>query len=287
MRCTNCDYPLWNLPARQCPECGDAFSPSDFEFKPGHVRFCCPDCRQTYYGTGLRGHLEPIEFDCVNCGRHLHMDGMVLLPAEGVKDIDTRLDPMPWLERKERGLAHAWFGTIGMAMTQPQRLVRAVPSSTATSSAWLFMIVSNLLYMSIGQLIPALVVSIVLIVELLPAPRPLTRLDPPGWVDAMAAQDDDGALYDPYTNPRHAMALQTIHGHPISGGLVSRYPASALARNDSYFEQFKGSSPDPLVRAGFEYILIQDYTIGGAKLLWEEGDQKLYHMVPAQGAGER
>ena len=84
MRCRTCDYPLWNLKTRQCPECGSQFSPVEYDFRPNTVRFCCPHCEQAYYGTDSRGHLEPRSFACVTCGEHLSMREMVLLPAEGL-----------------------------------------------------------------------------------------------------------------------------------------------------------------------------------------------------------
>ena len=31
MRCKTCDYPLWNLTTRVCPECGTPFLPSQFD----------------------------------------------------------------------------------------------------------------------------------------------------------------------------------------------------------------------------------------------------------------
>ena len=71
MRCPTCDYSLWNLTAKACPECGGTFSTRDFEFVPNTVRFGCPHCNQSYYGTGPRGYLEPDVFDCVSCGRRV------------------------------------------------------------------------------------------------------------------------------------------------------------------------------------------------------------------------
>lgn len=127
----------------------------------------------------------------------------------------------------------------------------------------------------------ALLVGLLLAVELAPGPGSITEISPPGWVEVLAERDDRHPLYDPYSPPRWAMAWQTRHGHPISGGQIARTPANALALNDRRFEQFLGSTPDPLVEAGFGYILIQDYAIGGAELLWEEEDVRLYRMVPA------
>ena len=59
MHCRNCEYALWNLTTRECPECGTAFRPSEYEFVPQSVRFCCPHCDHPYYGTGEKGHIEP------------------------------------------------------------------------------------------------------------------------------------------------------------------------------------------------------------------------------------
>ncbi len=112
MRCLQCDYTLWNLTARNCPECGASFAPSDYDFVVNSVRFCCPHCDQSYYGTGEKGHLHPNEFDCVGCGQHVHMDEMVLRPAEGLEEEQTQVDRMPWLERREHGPIRSWFSMI-------------------------------------------------------------------------------------------------------------------------------------------------------------------------------
>ena len=109
MRCKDCDYPLWNLTSRQCPECGVSFRPSEFEFVPNSVRFCCPRCDHPYYGTGEKGHVEPASFACLKCAHPVHIDEMVLRPGLGVDDESTRLKRMPWLERKELGRIKAWF----------------------------------------------------------------------------------------------------------------------------------------------------------------------------------
>lgn len=149
MNCKNCNYPLWQLKARVCPECGTPFKPSDFEFVLNSVRFCCPDCGQEYYGTGADGHLDPIEFDCVNCKRHLHMDQMVLRPAEGVDERQTSPSPMPWLERKRIGFFKGWMRTIGRALVMPGRLIESVPEDSSLGSAWVFAVLTYLATMMV------------------------------------------------------------------------------------------------------------------------------------------
>ncbi len=150
MRCPGCEYPLWNLTARLCPECGRPFAPSDFDFITNSVRFCCPHCNQDYYGTGPRGHLEPIEFDCAKCRNHIHMDQMVLLPTEGVKEEQTEVDFVPWLNRPKVGFLRGLFATITRAMFEPSRLARATPQGSGVGPAYVFSLIANLGFVIFG-----------------------------------------------------------------------------------------------------------------------------------------
>jgi hypothetical protein len=160
MRCKTCDYPLWNLPARKCPECGTSFAPSDFHFRPNAVQFCCPHCDQPYYGTGEHGHLVPSEFNCVTCGQRIAMDQCVLRPAEGVKEEQAQIDIMPWLERSRRGWFRGWWKTVGMAMVAPPKLMRAVPVDSGVGEAWMFAFITHVLTLAAGGALPAAIVSL-------------------------------------------------------------------------------------------------------------------------------
>ncbi len=150
MRCKNCDYRLWNLTSRRCPECGVAFKPGDFELVPNSVRFCCPHCNQDYYGTGEKGHLVPTAFDCVRCGAAIHMDEMVLLPTEGVDEEQTGVEHLPWLQRKERGFVRAWFSMLLRGMGGPGRMMRTVPVTSSVGQAWWFAIFTAMVIALIG-----------------------------------------------------------------------------------------------------------------------------------------
>ena len=138
MHCKTCGYSLWNLDARVCPECAAPFLPGDFEFVPGTVQFCCPHCRHTRQGTDDRGHLSPRSFTCEQCNAAIDMDAMVLLPVEGLEDADTEPGVMPWLERGHRGVIKGFFGTIGLAMVRPARLMRGVPKNASVGEAMVF-----------------------------------------------------------------------------------------------------------------------------------------------------
>ncbi|MFG0285397.1 MAG: YIP1 family protein [Phycisphaerales bacterium JB039] len=142
MRCKTCDYALWNLRDRTCPECGRNFSPSEYEFVPGSVRYLCPHCGQQYYGTDQSGHLVPRAFDCVKCGVHIHMDHMVLLPAEGYSDAQTMQATNPWLTPGV-SLPRRWLSTVKMAMFQPGQLIEGTPPESSRRAAWGFALLTQ------------------------------------------------------------------------------------------------------------------------------------------------
>ncbi len=141
MRCKHCDYRLWNLRSRNCPECGKPFRVSDYEFAINSVQFCCPHCGQDYYGTGERGHLRPFEFDCVRCKQRVNMDEMVLLPTAGFEESQTQTERMPWLDDARRPLSR-WLGTLQMALTRPADLLRLTPVESSSGAAWRFFLVT-------------------------------------------------------------------------------------------------------------------------------------------------
>jgi len=155
MRCRTCDYSLWNLPSRTCPECGSPFLPSDFEFVPNSVRFCCPHCGQDYYGTGLKGHLVPDAFACVRCGAPVRMDEMILSPTAGVDEGRTRAQLMPWLDRSNRGFIKGWFGTVGMVLAKPGILAATLPDGPVVGPALGFAFVTLTLYGLVSVALPA------------------------------------------------------------------------------------------------------------------------------------
>ncbi len=152
MRCQTCDYRLWNLTSRICPECGSPFRPSDFEFAINSVKYLCPHCGQQYYGTDGKGHLDPMSFDCVNCGQHIHMDDMTLLPADHVSEDQTAPDRCPWLDRGKLGFFKAMLAMIGRGMVSPVRLIRSVPMTSPLVSAWGFLALMLGLTLVIGSL---------------------------------------------------------------------------------------------------------------------------------------
>ncbi len=125
MFCKTCQYPLWNLKERTCPECGTGFAPSQFRFRANSIQFLCPHCGQQYYGTSERGHLVPPAFSCVKCERDIEMDQMALVPVAGLDERRTRARGNPWTERAGRPTIRDWFQTTLMSMGAPAPLILA------------------------------------------------------------------------------------------------------------------------------------------------------------------
>ena len=155
MRCKACNYSLWNLKARTCPECGVPFKPSDYRFVPNSVRFCCPHCGQGYFGTDANGHLFPNAFTCVSCAKLVAMDEMIVQPADGVNEDQTQIHRLPWLDDppKPLGVFSRWFKTVGMAAFRPMSLGEALTTSRPTQSSLLFMLMTSLVVAFGGSLI--------------------------------------------------------------------------------------------------------------------------------------
>ncbi len=125
MFCKTCQYPLWNLKERTCPECGTGFAPSHFRFTPNSIQFLCPHCSQQYYGTSQTGHLLPPKFECVKCAHHIEMDQMVLIPAAGIDERRTQARINPWTDRLTRPKFRDWLKTTLMSMGAPAALILA------------------------------------------------------------------------------------------------------------------------------------------------------------------
>ena len=150
MRCPTCQYALWNIESRTCPECGSRFAPSQFRFQPDTVKFCCPHCRQAYFGTDPDGLLSPRGFTCIGCQQAVTLDEMILAPAEGVDEDDTRGPTVRWLEAEVIGTVPAFFGTVFDALFRPGRLGQALPVGARLRPALWFAAATVLIYGTLG-----------------------------------------------------------------------------------------------------------------------------------------
>lgn len=163
MFCKVCNYALWNLKERTCPECGTGFAPSQFRFKPNAVRFLCPHCSQQYYGTSSTGHLVPREFDCVNCNQPIAMDQMVLVPAAGVDERHTRARVNPWTDRAGRPKLRDWFTTVGLSLFLPGSLMLSTDLSTSRARTLSFAVLTAAIASATSIIMPFMVTAPVLV----------------------------------------------------------------------------------------------------------------------------
>jgi hypothetical protein len=161
MRCRSCDYALWNLPAGRCPECGDPFKPSDFDFIVGQVRFLCPHCRQAYYGDDKRGQLRPRAFNCVRCGQAVHIDDTLLLPAEGVGEYESQTSQLAWEQRREIGSLPALVSTLRDVILRPRSFGRRINNYARSESAVVFSLLMIMLSSTLGAIVQFAAFSIV------------------------------------------------------------------------------------------------------------------------------
>jgi len=162
MNCRTCEYPLWNLKSRACPECNAPFAPSQFTFRRHSIAFCCPHCDQPYFGTGEGGHLDPRAFTCTKCGQPLHEDEMVLRPGPGVAEERTRYRPVPWLDPGIRSFLVRLVQTSFWALFLPGRLGQRLPVPErplaafgfAASAVLVMLIPALLLVAVVGAFLP-------------------------------------------------------------------------------------------------------------------------------------
>ena len=159
MRCRTCEYSLWTVTSRTCPECGSSFRPSDFAFPPNSVRFECPHCRTGYVGTSQEGHLVPRAFTCAGCQTPIDMDEMVLVPLPGMAEVSESLLTNEWADRQPGATTVRWFKACRSLLFRPTRFASTLRSSDSTTQAWLFAFIGWLLAVVVGGAISTAVVG--------------------------------------------------------------------------------------------------------------------------------
>lgn len=163
MFCKVCNYALWNLKERTCPECGTGFAPSQFRFKPNAIRFLCPHCSQQYFGTSRTGHLVPDTFSCVSCHQPITMDQMVLVPAAGVDERHTRARVNPWTDRVGRPKLRDWLKTVALSLFVPGSLMLSTDLSTSRARTLSFAVLTAAIASATSIIMPFMVTAPVLV----------------------------------------------------------------------------------------------------------------------------
>ncbi|MBI1191400.1 MAG: hypothetical protein GC200_12060 [Tepidisphaera sp.] len=137
MKCLSCQYPLWGIAARICPECGTHFAPSGFRFPPWAVKFCCPHCDLAYYGTDADGLLKPREFECVGCSKPITLDKMIVRPRREGFSVKMPLNVNPWEDRRHLGRRRAALQTMFLGVGNMGELMRVTRPEQSTGLRFL------------------------------------------------------------------------------------------------------------------------------------------------------
>ncbi len=134
MHCTGCNYLLFNLTGRVCPECGLSFETTAYHFAPGSVAFHCPECDQEYSGNDAHGLPTPREFQCVQCNKSINVAEMRVSPihANALGWIGST-----WDNRKNVGFCVAWWTTFKQLLFQPGQFF-AQHQGSSIYEAWVF-----------------------------------------------------------------------------------------------------------------------------------------------------
>ncbi len=140
MRCTHCDYLLFNLTQPTCPECGRSFDIGWYRFEPAAVSFHCPHCDQAYYGNDAQGLPTPRAFTCVGCNHPIHLNLLRVVPQRP-DAVGRRIDETPWDQRRANGTFRAWWATLKMVMVKPTEFFR-LQANPSISDAWFFSFIS-------------------------------------------------------------------------------------------------------------------------------------------------
>ncbi len=99
---------------------------------------------------------------------------------------------------------------------------------------------------------------VVIAIEYLPYPLPVTQAALPSYVQALAALPD-GAVIDLASNGPQALYYQTVHQKPMAFGYVSRTPTSVDQADLALSRLILTGAWDEAVRAGgFRYVIKRD-----------------------------
>lgn len=157
MRCTHCDYLLFNLTRNDCPECGQPYHTADYRFAAGAVSFHCPHCDQAYFGNDAQGLPAPRAFACAKCGNPISLEQLRVVPEN---DAAMGWIGSVWDNRKVHGLWSSWWRTFKQTALQPTSFYRE-HVGRSTREAWLFSMIS--LYIG---MIPSMAIQFLLMVAM-------------------------------------------------------------------------------------------------------------------------
>jgi len=131
----------------------------------------------------------------------------------------------------------------------PVRMIVMVTLSAAVISAMGFEV---LFRESAGKRLLAGLLLIILFIEYLPRPMPVSKIAIPPYVNFLKDLPDSKGIVDTIAKPRLALYYQTIHEKPMAFGYVSRIPTS-VNKKDEELQQ--------VIRDKQYILLYRDYNI--------------------------
>ncbi len=159
MHCHNCQYPLWNLSSRTCPECGASFTLQDFLFLRDSARIHCQHCPHTYTAPAESGSLlralpsppwapakegPPLPPLCPQCNGLHDLDTLVVTPADPDAIAVPAAGINPWIWR-ELPLIKRWYRTLALAFTRLEFVTDGTPARGANLASFIFALVTTTL----------------------------------------------------------------------------------------------------------------------------------------------
>ena len=150
MRCHSCDYELWHCTGRTCPECGEEFSLTDFEYPFEKILFHCPHCDYGISGEKPSGiPLASIE-ECVSCGLAVGEELFIVRPKVGLnrEELTSRLP----IYMEEGNWFTRYVATVWLILIHPQNAMSRVPIHEPIMHAWKFFVTTVLVTTVVGTL---------------------------------------------------------------------------------------------------------------------------------------
>jgi len=104
----------------------------------------------------------------------------------------------------------------------------------------------------------ACAVVALIVFEYWPKPIPLTRIEPPDYVQALRGQSGAGGVIDSVSTPSEALYYQTIHEKPLAFGDIARTPQSVWDGDVRIVQLFDTGQWERLRQAyGFRYLILR------------------------------
>ena len=150
MRCQSCDYELWHCTKRVCPECGDAFSLTEYAFECGKVLFHCPHCDHGIEGKNPSGRPPENIEQCASCGLAVGLDLFIVRPVAGLQA--DELSPQLPIYTANGSWFSRYFATVWLILSQPQQAISRVPIHEPLQKAWKFFAITILITLAVGMI---------------------------------------------------------------------------------------------------------------------------------------